>query len=227
MRGLTLSLALRRDPRDTVGAANPGVPRVRDRQQLARGALAPEARVVPHRARHPHPCQVPDGARRRPLRCTSRRGLRQGFPPHVCRLPRARRTAVRRRIQRPIRARRGAVDGGTGADPTPRICPQAVAPCRSGRRRLRRTPGVAAVRRRRPPRRRVAAGVQDDAGTAAGAPRPTSERCAYAPSRSWDAGSLRRVGRSSNERFSRTSESASWGGASGCGSALRGTPTRR
>jgi hypothetical protein len=46
-------------------------------------------------------------------------GVREGAPADVRGLPRARRAAIRRRVQHPLRSHRGAAGHGSGQDPAP------------------------------------------------------------------------------------------------------------
>ena len=102
--------------------------RVRDRQQPARGAPAPRARLRRGRAGDEDPRQVPARARGRAVRAAARADLRQGLPAHVRRLPRASTAsstststtrasspARRRRRFAPRRAAEGAAASGAPA----------------------------------------------------------------------------------------------------------------
>src|SRR5439155_3428905 len=123
---------------------------VRDRQQSSRGTRASEAGAVPDRARHADPGEVPAGARRRAVRPPPRPRVRQGFPPNLRGLPRPRRPAVRRRIQRPLCSRRGTTSGGAGQNPSPRApAPPTVGRCPGGTRRGPARLGI--LTRRQPP----------------------------------------------------------------------------
>jgi Helix-turn-helix domain len=87
-------------------------------------------------------------------------GVRKGFPPDVRGLPRARCPALRRRVQQPLRSRRGAAGRGAGQDPPPRPSPAPAAGCRL-RRRRRRLGRLGILARRGPPAR----GIQSAAST--------------------------------------------------------------
>ena len=71
--------------------------RVRQQLELGRG-----------RARHQDPRPLPAGARGGELRRAPGPDLRQGLPAHLRGLPRARRAALRRRVQLALRRRRGS-----------------------------------------------------------------------------------------------------------------------
>ncbi len=81
---------------------------VRAREHPSRSASSRRDRVRPSGGRDMNPNALLAGARGRAVRAPTGLGLRQGFPPCLRRLPRPRRPALRRRVQRSLQRRQGS-----------------------------------------------------------------------------------------------------------------------
>ena len=98
--------------------------RVRAREHPSRSASSRRDRVRPSGGRDMNPNALLAGARGRAVRAPTGLGLRQGFPPCLRRLPRPRRPALRRRVQRSLQRRRGPA--GTSPARAATVAPAAL-----------------------------------------------------------------------------------------------------